>query len=446
MLTTLLAVALAAGAAAPEGSGIRFLEDDYPAALAQARKEKKPVFVDGWATWCHSCLSMRNYVFGDPGLRPVRDAVIWAAIDTEKPINRDFVGKHRLDALPTFLIVDPEHEQVIGEWVGTSTVAEMRRFVEEAAASYSRRVAPDAATAALEQAWAAANRGDKAAAAAAWERVLAATPAHHPARPQRLGGLAMALAFLHTPEASRRCVDLGLRELDATGSSATAADFTNSVSSCAAGLPKGDAAAAKLLERARARLEALVKDATAPLSVDDRSDVYASLVEMLEDAGKHAEAQDQARARLAMLEAAAAAAGDVERAATFDAHRVECYLFLGEPKKAEKLLVAREQELPDDYNPAARLARVLFKQGELAGAAAAMERALGKTPRGRRRVGLLDLKADILTALHERVAAVRQEQLELYRELPATQRSAKGEKELEDALAQATAKEGKPAR
>jgi tetratricopeptide (TPR) repeat protein len=438
MVSSLIAVVLAASApVATEGSGIHFVEDDYPAALTQARREHKPIFVDSWATWCHSCLSMRNYVFGDPGLRPVRDAVVWAAIDTEKPVNREFVGTQRVDALPTFLILDPEHGQVLGEWVGTGTVAEMRRFVEDAAGAFSRRTAPDAASAALEQAWAAAGRGDRLAAAAAWERVLAATPPHHPSRPQRLGGLAMALAGVATPEAAKRCVSLGLRELENTGRSATASDFTVSVTTCANKLPKGDPAAAELLTRAEAFLSALVKDAGAPLSVDDRSDAYANLVELLDDAGRHPEALEQARARLALLEGAAASAGELERAATFDAHRVECYLYLGAPEKAKQLLIAREKELPEDYNPPARLARVLFKQRDLAGAAAAMERALAKAPRGKRRVGLLDLKADILAAQGQPVTSVRQEQLELYRELPSTQRSAKGEQELVKALDEA---------
>jgi thiol:disulfide interchange protein len=55
-LTVLAWPAFASHAATkPPPSGIVFLEDDYPSALAKAKAEKKPLFLDSWATWCHSC-------------------------------------------------------------------------------------------------------------------------------------------------------------------------------------------------------------------------------------------------------------------------------------------------------------------------------------------------------------------------------------------------------
>ena len=58
-------------AAAPSASGIRWVEDDWPAARAQAKRDKKLVAVDVWATWCHTCLSMKNYVLTEPELAPL---------------------------------------------------------------------------------------------------------------------------------------------------------------------------------------------------------------------------------------------------------------------------------------------------------------------------------------------------------------------------------------
>lgn len=443
MLCFLLAAVLgAAPAPATEptttGSGITFVDDDLARALAAGRAGRKPVFVDAWATWCHSCLSMRSYVFPDPGLRPLRDAVVWAAVDTEQPGNREFVGAHRLDALPTFLVLEPDEGEVVSQWIGTATVAELREFVGGAVDAWTRRTSPDAASVALGEAWAASNRGDRAAAATAYERALGATPAGHPARPQRLSALAMSLAGVGTRESARRCAALGVRELASMGDTALVIDFASSTMGCAASLPWWDALTKRELRKlAITRLSELVKDTSAPLSVDDRSTAYAELVGWLDAAGRHDEAVARTRERVTLLEQAAASAPDVERAATFDAHRVESYLYLGLTPKAEQLLTARERELPDDYNPPARLARVLFKEGQLAAAEAAMTRALDKTPRGKRRVGFLDLQADILAAQGKPTSTVRRQQLELYRELPATQRSAQREEALEAALREA---------
>jgi hypothetical protein len=37
--------------AAPRPMVMRFIEDDYAAALRQARAEKKPIFIEAWAPW-----------------------------------------------------------------------------------------------------------------------------------------------------------------------------------------------------------------------------------------------------------------------------------------------------------------------------------------------------------------------------------------------------------
>src|ERR1700748_2783190 len=118
-LTILSAPAAAAhhASSAVPPSGIVFIEDDYRGALAKAGAGEKPLFLDSWATWCHSCLSMRSFVFPDAGLRPARDSVVWLSVETEAEKNREVVEKFPADGLPTFLMIDPGTEEVIGRWL-----------------------------------------------------------------------------------------------------------------------------------------------------------------------------------------------------------------------------------------------------------------------------------------------------------------------------------------
>ena len=41
---------------------LRWHEDDPEAALRAAHAEGRPLFVDLWAPWCHTCLSMKSFV------------------------------------------------------------------------------------------------------------------------------------------------------------------------------------------------------------------------------------------------------------------------------------------------------------------------------------------------------------------------------------------------
>jgi thiol:disulfide interchange protein len=418
-------------------SGIVFLEDDYRGALAKARAEKKPLFLDSWATWCHSCLSMRSFVFPDAGLRPAKDAVVWLAVETEAEKNREVVEKFPADGLPTFLIIDPDTEQVIGRWLGSSSVNEMRQFVLDTAASWqaTRKGGKVSEAARAEQEGnAAQQKRDYDAAAAAYRRAVSLSSPKDPLRPARVNMLLSALHKQKTPASLKECIALAGAELARIPPTAAGADLADTAAGCAA--QAGDTPEAKtLLAAALKRMESLAADPKASLSADDRSSIYASLADQLDELKRHDEAVAAMKKRAAVLESAAAKAPDVASAATFDPHRMETYLYLGEPEKAEKLLAAREKEMPGDYNPPARLARVLLEEKHLAEAEAAVNRALALMPQGPRKVGILGLKARILEAQGKDKAPVLREQLALIRSLPATQRNPEAEAKVQKELA-----------
>jgi thiol-disulfide isomerase/thioredoxin len=425
MLPALLLVAAVHGP-------LTFIEDDHAKALASARAVHKPLFIDFWATWCHSCLSMQRFVLSDAGMKPIADALVWSSVETERERNKAVVEKYPVDAWPTFLIVDPETEAVIGRFLGSATVQDMRSFVQDAVRAYREKGRPaDPAWAAQRDGDAARNRGDLQATADAYGRAVRLSAPDEPQRPERLNLYMSALLRLKD---FRTCVRTGLAEAGHTPDSALGVDFQSFAFACVQELPKGDPDAVRMHQLAMARVQEIVAKPDAPLAADDRSDALGNLAEMLDVAGKHAEAVSAMENRARVLESAAAAAPDAEMASTFDAHRADTYLYLKQAPRAEQLLAQRENEMPEDYNPPARLARVLFEEKKLPQAEAAVDRALAKMDRGQRRVGILALKAKILKAQGKSASAVLREQLEVLRSLPKTQRKPAQEAELETAL------------
>jgi len=164
----------AAEAAAPaEAPPLSFIEDDMSTATARARAEGKALFVDVWAPWCHTCLSMKNYVLGDPALRPLAARVVFASIDSDRPENAAFLEHHEVTAWPTFFMIDPASDKVLGYWPGSSSVREMRGFIEEGLLAMAGR-ADDPASRAFAEARAAHAAGEFDKARAAYEKALAA--------------------------------------------------------------------------------------------------------------------------------------------------------------------------------------------------------------------------------------------------------------------------------
>src|SRR4051812_13297360 len=216
-----------------------FVDDDYPKALAMARAQHKPLFVDFWATWCHSCLSMQRYVMADPGMKPVADEVVWAAIETETDKNKPVVEKYPLDGWPTFLLIDPDGEKVIGRFLGSGSVQDIRHFVQTGGRDYRGKTDP--AAAAQREGGQARIRGDFKASAEAYEKSVALSKPNDPARPERLTLYVTALRRLKTPEAVKTCVQVGLREMRNTGDSVPASDFAAYTNDCASSMPKEDA-------------------------------------------------------------------------------------------------------------------------------------------------------------------------------------------------------------
>lgn len=392
-------------------SVLPFIEDDFAAAHEKAVQSQKLLVVDAWAPWCHTCLSMKNFVFTDPTLRPLADKFVFLAVDTELPVNQDFVARFPIRSWPTLLVIEPavasakpsaaaaassdksaaaNSDRIVARLTGGMTASALLASLQETLDARS------VAQPLLSRADAAAAAGQAAAAEELYAQA-ATTPAW---RGRALLGQVQALREMGW---KTKCAELGettLRQLMQPAAntkpddkSALYTDLAAYTADCLDSYPDVDTRQ-RMRNSVLLSLEALVTDPQAALATDDRSDGYGTLTELADGLGDKPLGDRFARTRLQLLETAAQAAPSPQIAATFDAHRFDCYRRLHLYKEAEQMLLGSARVLPSDYNPPARLARLYFEMGRLDSALTLITSAIAKAS-GPRRIGMYELRSSI---------------------------------------------------
>lgn len=396
VLRVLLPLALACASRqvpAPEAR-LTFIEDDFPAALRAAREKGVPLFVDTWAPWCHTCRSMRAYVFPDPSLARHASRFVWLELNTDRPESAAFLEKYPVDFWPTLFVIDPRSGAALVRFGGSATVPQLEKLLEDGERAYRGDVR--GAEAALARGDALYGEGKAAEAADAYARALAEAPPGWVRSGRAIESHAFALkgAGQHHACAVKTNALLGTLPQGSRswGNAVTMAMF------CALEVPGAEG------RSARDALETWAKRALATpdmeLSADDRSGLYEVLVEsraLAEDVpGKKALAEEWLR----FLEQEAARAKSPEARTVFDWHRVVAATALGQPQRVIPALEASERELPDDYSPPARLSNLYRMTGRLDDALFASDRALQRVGGGRR-LRVLSDRADLHLARGE---------------------------------------------
>jgi hypothetical protein len=314
---------------------------------------------------------MRATVLRDRRLQKHAGRFVWLSIDTEKARNAAFVERFPVEVWPTFLVIDPRTEAVRATWPGGATVEQLEAFLT-GAADEGR---PDALVLAQQ-------------ASGQWERC--ATTARERA-PSLERGVPFALV-----------VGTGL--------------------ACTLAAPQE----ASWWVDALATLEPLGAEAlrVAGLGADDRAGLYEALVELRQARGDEAGARALAERWWTFLEEERKRGRTPEVRAALDSYRVGAALALGDPARALPALAASERELPLDYNPPARSARLLLELGRLDEARAAAQRALALAY-GPRKLRVYQLAAQIEERSGDRAAerAVLQAAFRHAESLPESQRS-----------------------
>jgi thiol-disulfide isomerase/thioredoxin len=110
---------------------VRFIDNDYARALSEARTRGVPLFIDAWAPWCHTCLSMRAFVFTDARLDPIAPRFVWLSVDTERDENAALVARLGVRVLPTLFVLDARDERVALAWPGSLTAPELVGLLDD---------------------------------------------------------------------------------------------------------------------------------------------------------------------------------------------------------------------------------------------------------------------------------------------------------------------------
>lgn len=424
------AVAQASGADEGAAEPIPWRHDDWEGALAAAREAQKPIVIDMWAPWCHTCLSMQHTVLRDPSVVAMADRFVWLAIDTDKPANAAVVARFPLDAWPTFFVASPEEGKVEARLVGSGTVREVRAFLErgEKGALATRG---DAGGLAEGSAPALVRRGDRAALAgdlAAASEAYAAAALAPDVGDMLPDVLVSYLGALHGGERWGPCVQLGLARLaDAARTrSAKVADFAAYAADCADHLPEAQAREGEALRRAiiapDSPVRAVLFDDAAAISVDDRADGLRILREVHDVLGEEDAGTALAERQIGLLLRAIAAAPTPREAMTYNWPLAEVAVRLGAPQRALPALLASAKALPGEYDPPYRVAWIMLQADDAKGALPFAEEALALAY-GPRKARVQGLVADIHHALGDVRAerADREAVVALWESLPPGQ-------------------------
>jgi len=376
-----------------------FIHDDYPRAVLEARARKLPLFIETSTRWCHSCRSMKAYVFTDTSLARQAGRFVWLSVDAEKPQNAEVVKRLKIPAYPTLYLMDATDQRVALRWVGAPSVVQLHKLLDDGRVAIAGGGSGlDATVARADSLYAA---GEDSSAAVTYQQALKAAPRNWPAYPRVMDATLFALS---SSDGNERCVELAADAMTRLAGTTSGANAAVSGLSCALALPAEHPRRKEWIAQFESRCRTVVKDPSIALSADDRSGIYLTLADAREDAKDEAGRKQTLEDCAALLEHAAAEARTPEQRVVFDSHRLSVYRELGQPERAVPMLEASQRDFPDDYNPPARLAMAYRSMKEYDKALAASDKALAMAY-GPRKLLLYDNRADILVARGDSLAA-----------------------------------------
>jgi len=108
---TLLRVSSLARDAAPVSASGDFWQTSPQAAVEEARRTGRPLFVDFWATWCKNCMAMDATTLKDPAVRAALEPYVrlkYQAEDLRDPATKQVLESLGIRGLPAYVAMEIE--------------------------------------------------------------------------------------------------------------------------------------------------------------------------------------------------------------------------------------------------------------------------------------------------------------------------------------------------
>jgi|GEM_PF-423488 len=363
-------------ARAPEHA--TFIQNDYAAALAQARAERKPLFIDFGAVWCPPCRTMEAQVFAAPDfIAKARDYVL-LAVDVDDPINEPILERFPVDNLPTLLVLDSETETPALRWMGGAGLEDVLALLDDARRALSNQVSgPELLLLEGDRAHA---RREHELAARKYQEAVEQGPKDWS---RRTRAVESALNALWNAEAFQACAEFAVRTVPSLDEEVQAGAASMGYS-CASSADEPKPWAAPAMKALEVSFEKAFAQVQKQHDMKSQTWLYGSMVDLLEARGDKEGARKLSEEYYAKVLAYRAEETTARGRVAWDSQLYSAAEASGHLADTLALFVQTERELPDDFSASARVAANLRELGRHDEALAATDRALKRAQGGRR--------------------------------------------------------------
>ena len=103
---------------------------------AVAKKENKPIIIDGWAEWCEACKKMEATTFREPKLVQELSqhwVLIKLDLTEDSDANDEIIDRYGMPGLPTMVLLPPngnldDRHKIVGEKSAAFFLKELQKY------------------------------------------------------------------------------------------------------------------------------------------------------------------------------------------------------------------------------------------------------------------------------------------------------------------------------